>query len=84
MAHNLKGRRQLLHLWKEQDGLCPVCDQRITTLTGWHNHHVIWRTYGGADGAENRVLLHPECHRQVHSQRLTVTKPRPARGEREA
>ena len=30
MAHNLRGRRHLIRLWKEQDGLCAVCQQRIT------------------------------------------------------
>jgi RNA-directed DNA polymerase len=35
-------------------------------------------------GAENRVLLHPNCHRLVHSQCLTVEKPRPTRGVRKA
>ena len=76
MTHDLKGRRQLLYLWKQQDGLCPVCHQKITTLTGWHNHHRVWRTYGGSDRAANRVLLHPNCHRQVHSQTLDVARPR--------
>jgi RNA-directed DNA polymerase len=80
----LKGRRQLLHLWKEQGGICPVCNQKITELTGWHNHHITWRSMGGTDTAENRVLLHPSCHSKVHSLKLTVSKPRPERGEREA
>jgi RNA-directed DNA polymerase len=76
MAHQLRGRRQLLYLWQQQDGLCPVCRQNITRLTGWHNHHIVWRIYGGSDTAENRVLLHPNCHRQVHSQSLDVALPR--------
>lgn len=80
MVDNLRQRRHLLRLWKEQNGLCPVCNQKITKLTGWHNHHIVWRTYGGTDHAENRVLLHPDCHRQVHSLGLTVVKPRPAKG----
>src|SRR5262249_24582921 len=80
MAANLKGRRKLLYLWKAQQGRCPVCDQAITELTGWHNHHIIWRSQGGSDQAANRVLLHPNCHRQVHSQGISVVKPRPARG----
>ena len=80
MVRNLKGRRYLLRLWKEQAGLCVVCHQRITQLTGWHSHHLVWRTYGGSDRAENRVLLHPNCHAQVHSQGLTVVKPRPQPG----
>jgi RNA-directed DNA polymerase len=84
MVHHLKGKRQLLALWKEQKGLCPICQQKITKLTGWHNHHLVWRVNGGEDTADNRVLLHPNCHRQVHSQRLAVVKPRPARGERKA
>jgi RNA-directed DNA polymerase len=79
MVDNLKGRRQLLRLWKEQDGLCPLCSQKITKLTGWYNHHIVWRTNGGPDKAENRVILHPNCHHQVHSLGLTVVKPRYAR-----
>ena len=80
MEANLRGRRQLLYLWKAQDGIGAVCRQKITTLTGWHNHHIVWRSHGGSDSAENRVLLHPTCHRQVHSHGLTVVKPRPAKG----
>ncbi|HEU5382407.1 MAG TPA: group II intron reverse transcriptase/maturase [Ktedonobacteraceae bacterium] len=81
----LKGRRWLQHLWKEQAGLCPICQQKITKITGWHSHHILWRSKGGSDGAENRVLLHPNCHHQVHSQGLHVEKPRPVkRAERKA
>lgn len=84
MVNTLRGKRQLLRLWKEQKGICPVCQQKITQLTGWHNHHIVWRSLGGSDKAENRVLLHPNCHRLVHSQCLTVEKPRPERGVRKA
>ncbi len=80
MARDLAGRRKLLYLWQEQGGLCPVCGQKITKLTGWHNHHIVWRSKGGSDGAENRVLLHPNCHSQVHNRGLSVAKPCPARG----
>jgi RNA-directed DNA polymerase len=74
MAGNLEGRRKLLNLWREQQGRCPVCRQAITQLTGWHNHHLQWRSHGGSDRAANRVLLHPTCHQQVHSQGLPVAK----------
>jgi RNA-directed DNA polymerase len=84
IERTLTGKRQLLRLWKEQDGNCPICGERISELTGWHNHHITWRCLGGTDGAENRVLLHPNCHQQVHSQGVTVTKPRPKEGVREA
>ena len=56
-----------LLMWQGQDGLCPVCQQTLTPDTGWESHHKIWRVYGGPDEASNRVLLHPNCHRQVHS-----------------
>lgn len=79
MTKALEGQKQLLRLWEEQDGICPVCHQVITPLTGWHNHHIVWRTYGGSDRIENRVLLHPNCHNQVHSSGITVEKPRSER-----
>lgn len=79
MESTLKGRGKLLYLWKEQNGICPICRQKITEQTGWHNHHIVWRSKGGSDKAENRVLLHPNCHRKVHSRKLSVGKLRLAR-----
>jgi len=75
MAGTLRGRRKLLYLWRQQRGLCPICNQKITKLTGWHSHHIVWRSLGGKDGTENRLLLHPNCHRQVHSKGIEVAKP---------
>jgi RNA-directed DNA polymerase len=80
MAYTLQGARQVDYLWCEQNGICPICHQPITETTGWHNHHIIWRSLGGSDTVDNRVLLHPNCHRQVHSQHLHVEKPRPSPG----
>jgi RNA-directed DNA polymerase len=79
MADNLKGRRQLLRLWKEQKGTCPVCQEKITKITGWNNHHLLDHTLGGPDTDENRVLLHPNCHQQVHNQPIPVAKPCPVK-----
>jgi RNA-directed DNA polymerase len=79
MEKTLQGKRRLMHLWKEQGGLCPICNQSITQVTGWHNHHIVYKTLGGTDNAENRVLIHPNCHRQVHAKGLTVSKPRPVK-----
>jgi RNA-directed DNA polymerase len=77
MERSLKGRRQLIALWRSQNGICPICNQRITRSTGWHNHHIIQRCMGGPDGNSNRLLLHINCHKRVHSQKLTVRKPVP-------
>ncbi len=84
IVDTLKGKRWLIHLWKEQNGLCPMCQQKITKITGWHSHHIEWRSKGGSDTAENRVLLHPNCHQQLHSPGLSVEKPRPSKGVRKA
>lgn len=75
MERSLKGRKQLIALWRSQKGVCPICNQRITRETGWHNHHIIKRCQGGKDGNSNRMLLHVDCHNRVHSQNLTVRKP---------
>ena len=34
MAKNLRGRRKLLYLWREQNGICPVCDQKPKSPDG--------------------------------------------------
>jgi len=77
MAASLKGRMTVLSLWKRQHGRCPHCGEAITTMTGWHNHHVVWRSHGGRDTPDNRVLLHPTCHSQVHSTRGSTCVPHP-------
>jgi hypothetical protein len=39
----------------------------ITLETEWHTHHVVWKVKGGTERLDNLALLHPTCHRQVHS-----------------
>jgi RNA-directed DNA polymerase len=68
-------RRKLIALWRGQEGKCPICEQKITKETGWHIHHIVYRVYGGTDNLSNLLLLHPNCHRQVHHQKLDVMKP---------
>ncbi len=85
MQETFRGTRTLRFLWHEQRGLCTVCNTQITRITGWHLHHCVPRVMGGSRSADNRVLLHPECHDRVHRQRLSISKPRlPERGVRRA
>jgi RNA-directed DNA polymerase len=85
MQVTFQGSRFLRFLWYEQRGLCLVCDTKITRLSGWHLHYCVPRLKGGSTSAENRVLLHPECHDRVHRLRLSVSKPRlPQEGVRSA
>jgi RNA-directed DNA polymerase len=78
MEANLSPKLQ--KLWQRQGGKCPVCQQAITLESGWHTHHVLWRSKGGGNQLYNLQMLHPTCHWQQHAQRLEVVKPRPARG----
>jgi RNA-directed DNA polymerase len=74
MSAGLTGRGTARYLWLEQEGKCPVCDAALAWESGWHIHHVCWRVHGGSDEIDNLLLLHPHCHRQVHSRGLVVNK----------
>jgi len=76
MVARLKGNQQLLNLWKAQNGLCPRCGQSITFETGWHIHHIIWKSKGGGNIMSNLEMLHPTCHWQIHSRNLSDVNPR--------
>jgi len=85
MLDTFRGTRTLRYLWHEQTGLCPVCKTKLTRITGWRLHYCVPRSLGGSRSADNRVLLHPECHDRVHRQHLSISKPRlPERGVRSA
>lgn len=71
---NLLGGR-LRTLWLRQFGQCLMCRQPVTAESGWHVHHVVWKVHGGSDRLKNLALLHPTCHKQVHSLRLEVPQP---------
>ena len=43
----LRGLKMLLFLWREQEGKCPVCQERITKLTGWQTHHLMRKRIAG-------------------------------------
>lgn len=62
-----KGRRSLNIIWRKQKMRCPSCHELITQETGWHLHHIHPRHKGGSNELANLILLHPNCHRQIHS-----------------
>lgn len=80
MKDNLAGRKRLLYLWLEQEGKCPVCGEHLTKDSGWHVHHLIRRVDGGSNQRGNLVMVHPNCHNQIHSLGLEVVKPAHANG----
>jgi len=60
MAETFRGTRTLRFLWKFQRGSCPVCNARITRITGWRIHYCVPRVMGGSTNTDDRVLLHRE------------------------
>ncbi|SDO76419.1 RNA-directed DNA polymerase [Ralstonia sp. 25mfcol4.1] len=75
LLENMAHRKQWIKLYMAQRGLCAVCQCKITKETGWDDHHITYRVNGGSDALGNRVLLHPNCHIQVHHHGRTVVKP---------
>ena len=67
MKDTKKGYEKLIRLWYSQNGLCPLCGQKITLETGWNMHHRIRLVNGGDETMANLTLLHPVCHQQLHA-----------------
>lgn len=70
-----QARVKLNRLWRSQHGKCPICFQLITTETEWDIHHKVWRSLGGGDEESNLVLVHGNCHRQIHARGDTTWPP---------
>jgi RNA-directed DNA polymerase len=68
-AMKKKGSSKLNNLWLRQGGVCPICQQRIhVTEEEWALHHIVPKVRGGTDTMDNLIVLHGNCHRQLHSQ----------------
>ena len=76
MSDKLGYRSQVLSLYRRQEGNCAHCGAPITWESRWHDHHVVYRTHGGSNALDNRVLVHPNCHAQLHHHQDThVSQP---------
>ena len=83
MRDKLGYRSQVLSMYRRQEGRCAHCGVAITWESGWHDHHVVFRTRGGSSALTNRVLVHPNCHAQIHAADKaahSVATPAPDRG----
>lgn len=69
------GRKKLARLWVSQEMRCPVCQQLLEANDKWNIHYIRPRSEGGTDNLANMIMVHPDCHRQIHSQHLHVVKP---------
>jgi RNA-directed DNA polymerase len=75
MASKMRYRQEWVKLYVSQRGMCALCGCEMDLDTGWQDHHIIYRVDGGSNALGNRVLLHPNCHAQVHSLNLKIVKP---------
>jgi RNA-directed DNA polymerase len=75
MLSNMRYQNEWAKLYTAQQGLCGLCGYAMDIETGWHDHHIVYRVDGGSNALSNRVLIHPTCHRRVHSLGLEVVKP---------
>lgn len=75
LMNSLKGRKKLLNILLSQNGKCPVCHEVITSESGWVVHYLVRRVDGGSDRCTNLVMVHPDCHHQIHASTLTVVEP---------
>ena len=66
MSGKLGYRKQVLGLYQPQGGRCVHCGAPTTWESGWHDHRIVHRSNAGSDALDNRVLVHPNCHAQVH------------------
>ncbi len=67
MKNNLRGNWKLCTIWENQNGLCSICKQKITLESEWETHH-IQRDAKEAVTTQALSDVHPNCHRQIHSQ----------------
>jgi RNA-directed DNA polymerase len=75
MRDNLLGSKRLLNLWVEQKGICPICRQKITDDMQWGLHRITPQAEGGNNNVSNLQLVHYDCHRKFHRQKLEVVEP---------
>ncbi|MBF4436777.1 HNH endonuclease, partial [Vibrio anguillarum] len=49
------------------DYKCVVCNQQFHSEDEWDIHHIVRRVDGGSDISSNLMMLHINCHKQIHS-----------------
>ena len=59
MSREINGRKKLKFLYKQQNGICPICGKRITVEQGYCIHQ--------SGDNEGRILVHRECDRKLHT-----------------
>lgn len=58
--------QQRRNIATQQGHQCPVCGQSLYNGENLHLHHKKPRAQGGNEANDNLIILHQECHNQVH------------------
>lgn len=61
MMMGQKGRNELLRLWNQQKGLCPICNQNINAQTPWVTHFITQVK------ETKKQMIHLGCHKGIHN-----------------
>ena len=70
MSNSLSENKPLQILWNKQEGKCLNCKQVINLETDWDVHHIIPKSKGGDNRSSNLMMLHINCHKQIHNPRF--------------
>ena len=60
LLNSTKGREKMLTIWRRQHRRCPVCGELITSETGFKVHTPVGKN-------SQKIMVHKECHEEVHS-----------------
>ena len=61
------GQEENRHFVAKAKSDLPAMRTAYYAGNGWNIHHRIKKVLGGGDGLTNLLLLHPNCHRQLHA-----------------
>ncbi|OEF85279.1 group II intron reverse transcriptase/maturase [Vibrio splendidus] len=67
LKKSLSGNWKLWKIVERQDFKCLVCHQQFNSEDEWDIHHIVRRVDGGSDKSSNLMMLHINCHRQIHN-----------------
>lgn len=67
LKKSLAGNMKLWKIVERQNFLCGVCRQQFNSEDEWDVHHIVRRVDGGTDNSSNLMMLHVNCHKQIHN-----------------
>ena len=69
------------YVLSREKGLCQLCVKQFTKGNPVHLHHIIERSKGGTNKANNLAPLHEKCHTKLHKKGLKLPKNKQFKAE---